>query len=52
MTNFYIQIDSSGLGYVNPTKSSGTSVTNSNVPSTVAVWADDPITNKPVGTFK
>ena len=52
MTNFYIQIDSSGLGYVDPTKSSGTSVTNSNVPSTVAVWADDPITNKPVGTFK
>ena len=52
MTNFYIQIDSDGLGYVNPTKSGGTRVTNSNVPSTVAVWADDPITNKPVGTFK
>jgi prepilin-type N-terminal cleavage/methylation domain-containing protein len=52
MTNFYIQIDSSGLGYVDPTKSSGTSVKNSNVPSAVAVWADDPITNKPVGTFK
>ena len=53
MTNFYIQIDSSGLGYVNPTKSSGTSVTNTNVPSTVAVWADDPKTKgKAVGTFK
>ena len=53
MTNFYIQIDSSGLGYVNPTKSSGTSVTNANVPSTVAVWADDPKTKgKAVGTFK
>ena len=52
MTNFFIQIDSSGLGYVDPTKSSGTSVTNKNVPSTVAVWADDSKTNKPVGTFK
>jgi hypothetical protein len=52
MTNFYIQIDSNGLGYVDPTKSSGTSVTNKNVPSTVAVWADDTKTNKPVGTFK
>jgi len=53
MTNFFIQIDSGGLGYVNPTKSGGTSVTNTNVPSTVAVWADDPTTKgKPVGTFK
>jgi len=53
MTNFFIQIDSSGLGYVDPTKSGGTSVTNTNVPSTVAVWADDPTTKgKPVGTFK
>ncbi len=53
MTNFFIQIDSGGLGYVNPTKSSGTSVTNTNVPSTVAVWADDPKTKaKAVGTFK
>ena len=53
MTNFYIQIDSSGLGYVDPTKSSGTRVTNKNVPSTVAVWADDPTTKaKAVGTFK
>jgi len=53
MTNFYIQMDSSGLGYVDPTKSSGTSVTNTNVPSTVAVWADDSKTKaKAVGTFK
>ena len=53
MTNFYIQIDSSGLGYVDPTKSSGTSVTNNNVANTVAVWADDPTTKgKAVGTFK
>ena len=53
MTNFFIQIDSSGRGYVNPTKAGGTSVTNTNVPSTVAVWADDPTTKgKPVGTFK
>jgi prepilin-type N-terminal cleavage/methylation domain-containing protein len=52
-SNFFIQIDSSGLGYVNPTKSPGTSVTNTNVPSTVAVWADDPTTKgKAVGTFK
>ena len=53
MTNFFIQIDSGGLGYVDPTKSSGTSVTNKNVPNTVAVWADDPTTKaKAVGTFK
>ena len=53
MTNFFIQIDSSGLGYVDPTKSSGTSVTNNNVASSVAVWADDPTTKgKAVGTFK
>ena len=53
MTNFFIQIDSGGLGYVDPTKSSGSSVTNTNVPSTVAVWADDPKTKgKAVGTFK
>ena len=53
MTNFFIQIDSGGLGYVNPTKSGGTSVTNTSVPSTVAVWADDPTTKaKAVGTFK
>ena len=53
MTNFYIQMDSSGLGYVIPKNSSGTSVTNTNVPSTVAVWADDPKTKgKAVGTFK
>ena len=52
MTNFFIQMDLNGLGYVSPKNSSGTSVTNTNVPSTVAVWADDPKTNKPVGTFK
>jgi len=52
-SNFFIQIDSSGLGYVNPTQSSGTSVTNNNVASSVAVWADDPTTKgKAVGTFK
>ena len=53
MTNFFIQIDSSGLGYVIPKNSPGTSATNTNVPSTVAVWADDPTTKgKAVGTFK
>ena len=53
MTNFFVLIDSNGLGYVNPSQSSGTSVTNQNVASSVAVWADDPTTKgKAVGTFK
>ena len=53
MTNFYIQIDTVGAGYVDPTKSAGTKVTNTNVPSSVAVWADDPsVQGKAVGTFK
>jgi len=37
---------------VNPKSVSGT-LTNSNVPSSVAVWVVDPTTNtKAVGTFK
>ena len=50
-SNFFILIDTQGLGYVNP--KSVSSVTNTNVPSSVAVWVVDPTTNtKAVGTFK
>ena len=53
MSNFYIQIDTAGLGYVVPKDASGTTVTNTNVPASVAVWADDPdVSGKAVGTFK
>ena len=51
-SNFLVLIDTQGLGYVNPKSVSGT-LTNSNVPSSVAVWVVDPATNtKSVGTFK
>jgi len=51
-TNFFVLIDASGLGYVNPRSVSGT-LTNSNVASSVAVWVVDPTTNtKAIGTFK
>ena len=50
-SNFFILIDTQGLGYVNPRSVS--SVTNTNVASSVAVWVVDPTTNtKAVGTFK
>ena len=50
-SNFLVLIDTQGLGYVNPKLVS--SVTNTNVPSSVAVWVVDPTTNtKAVGTFK
>jgi len=50
-SNFLVLIDMQGLGYVNP--KSVSSVTNTNVPSSVAVWVVDPTTNtKAVGTFK
>ena len=50
-TNFFILIDTQGLGYVNP--KSVSSVTNTTVASSVAVWVVDPTTNtKAVGTFK
>ena len=50
-TNYFISIDSQGLGYVNPRLVS--SVTNTNVPSSVAVWVVDPtMSSKAVGTFK
>jgi len=51
-SNFFILIDTQGLGYVNP-QSVSTTLTNMNVPSSVAVWVVDPTTNKKaVGTFK
>ena len=52
-TNFLVLIDTGGLGYVNP--NSVSSVTNTNVPSSVAVWVVDPKDTKgqkAVGTFK
>ena len=53
-SNFFILIDTGGLGYVNPKSVSGT-LTNSNVASSVAVWVVDPKDEKgqkAVGTFK
>ena len=50
-SNFFVLIDTQGLGFVNP--KSVSSVTNTNVASSVAVWVVDPTTNtKAVGTFK
>jgi type II secretory pathway pseudopilin PulG len=49
---FFVLIDTGGLGFVNP-KSVSNTLTNSNVPSSVAVWVVDPKdTRKAVGTFK
>ncbi len=49
---FFVLIDNVGLGFVNPRSVSGT-LTNSNVPSSVAVWVVDPkASSKAVGTFK
>ena len=49
---FFVLIDTGSLGFVNPRSVSG-SLTNSNVPSSVAVWVVDPKdTKKAVGTFK
>jgi hypothetical protein len=51
-TNFFVLIDMQGAGYVNPNSVCST-LTNSNVPSSVAVWAMENPTNKTaVGTFK
>jgi type II secretory pathway pseudopilin PulG len=51
-SNFFILIDTQGLGYVNPRLVSST-LTNTNVASSVAVWVVDSTTNtKAVGTFK
>ena len=49
---FFVLIDTGSLGFVNPRSVSGT-LTNSNVPSSVAVWVVDPKdAKKAVGTFK
>ena len=49
---FFVLIDTGSLGFVNPRLVSGT-LTNSNVPSSVAVWVVDPKdAKKAVGTFK
>ena len=53
-SNFFVLIDTGSLGYVNPNSVSG-SLTNTNVPSSVAVWVLDPADStgkKAVGTFK
>jgi hypothetical protein len=51
-SNFFVLIDTGGLGYVNPRLVSGT-LTNSNVASSVAVWVMENPTNKTaVGTFR
>ena len=52
---FYVAIDQSNIGYVVPSdaKTLGSKVTTANVPSSVAVWADDAdVSGKAVGTFK
>ena len=52
-SNFFILMDTGGVGSLNPSKVSGSTVTNTNVPSSVAVWVIDRDTNtKAVGTFK
>ena len=51
-SNYFILIDTGGLGFVNPKSVSSTS-TNTNVASSVAVWVVDPkASSKAVGTFK
>jgi len=51
-SNFFVLIDKGGLGYVNPKLVSST-LTNTNVASSVAVWAMEKPTNQTaVGTFK
>ena len=51
-SNYFILIDTGGLGFVNP-KSVSSTLTNTNVASSVAVWVvDKKKTNQAVGTFK
>ena len=51
-SNFFILIDAGGLGFVNP-KSVSSTLTNTNVASSVAVWVVDPkASSRAVGTFK
>jgi prepilin-type N-terminal cleavage/methylation domain-containing protein len=52
-SNFFILMDTGNVGYIRPKDASGSTVTNTNVPSSVAVWVIDRDTNtKAVGTFK
>jgi hypothetical protein len=52
-SNFFILMDTGNVGFLNTSKSIGSTVTNTNVPSSVAVWVTDRDTNtKAVGTFK
>jgi len=53
-SNFFLAIDTNNAGFVNPNLVSST-LTNTNVPSSVAVWVLDPkdkTGKKAVGTFK
>ncbi len=51
-SKYFILIDTGGAGFVNP-NSVSTTLTNSNVPSAVAVWVvDKKKSNQAVGTFK
>jgi hypothetical protein len=53
-SNFFVLIDTGNSGYVNPQSVSST-LTATNVPSSVAVWVLDPADKtgkKAVGTFK
>ena len=51
-SNYFILIDTGGAGFVNP-KSVSSTLTNTNVASSVAVWVvDKKKTNQAVGTFK
>jgi type II secretory pathway pseudopilin PulG len=51
-SNYFILINSGGAGFVNP-KSVSSTLTNTNVASSVAVWVvDKKKTNQAVGTFK
>ena len=51
-SNYFILIDTGGLGFVNP-KSVSTTLTTTNVASSVAVWVvDKKKTSQAVGTFK
>jgi type II secretory pathway pseudopilin PulG len=53
-SNFFLAIDTNGAGFVNPNLVSST-LTNTNVASSVAVWVVDPkdkTGKKAVGTFK
>ena len=51
-SNYFILIDAGGAGFVNP-KSVSSTLTNTNVASSVAVWVvDKKKTNQAVGTFK